>query len=138
MAEIDDCNVPDVPGIWLIQNAEVTQMKFDFSITLVFSTDVELRISQPFHLIGPQGTSFLDPEEDAVLLSPCLEMTRARVTSVAVSPTGTLTLGFANSLILEVEASPDFEAWEWTAPGGVLAVCRPGGELTTWSGVPEP
>ena len=61
-----------------------------------------------------------------------LPMLNEVVTDASVEDSGRLVLAVGGAR-LRCEALEQYEAWNYSAPDGVLVVCRPGGELSIWS-----
>ncbi|WP_420838076.1 DUF6188 family protein [Antrihabitans stalactiti] len=53
--------------------------------------------------------------------------------SATTSEDGTLEIEFGNDVRLVVRPDNSYKAWTLAGPSGIIAVCTPGGGLTTWS-----
>lgn len=65
-------------------------------------------------------------------LGPALGLFGAVVRSAKAFDGGKLEIVFNDDQRLDVESDPDYEAWEIVAPGGMRAICAPGGEVAVW------
>jgi hypothetical protein len=110
----------------------VTAVRFDYAVTI--STDTyELRIETEFILENPEvGRVLVDPEDvgpRATALLGCLHRAVEEIHFAAHSP-----LVFrAGDVVIEVAPHDEFEAWTLAGEDGLIAVCNPGGTLSTWA-----
>jgi hypothetical protein len=98
----------------------VSRVVLDFAVTITTYEGFELRIES-----GLQSThQVMESLHERAILS------------ASASQEGTLTVEFDGDF--EVVVSPDqsYEAWTLAGPHGIIAVCTPGGGLTTWSTQP--
>lgn len=117
-----------------IVGQSVERVAFDFAVTLITDDGAEIRIETAFTLRTPNGASaVIDPAEPgdpaAVLTSVLHEMITG---ATANDATGSLDLEFVHGGRVEVLPSDAYEAWSFTAQGGVRAVALPGGGLSIW------
>jgi hypothetical protein len=96
---------------------------------------VALRIEGPFTLKGKQLSRVMDPGVPTEL-GLAIALVRGTVKRARASSGGRLSIIFEDGRDVTVEPSEDFEAWELSGPQGVKAVCRVGGGVSTWGGVP--
>jgi hypothetical protein len=54
------------------------------------------------------------------------------VHSARASADGRLDIAFAGGRTLSVQPDARYEAWEIYGPGGMRAVCTPGGAISVW------
>jgi Family of unknown function (DUF6188) len=100
------------------------QLHFTGGITVTFGGPIEVAAAPD----GPVVPFGLD---GVALLLPLLN---GEVTHVGVSDDGALFLTVGGTT-LRCGADPDFEAWNYTGPGGRRVVSMPGGELAIWDAI---
>jgi hypothetical protein len=111
-------------GQWLAQlcvGAGDAQLRFanDFEVTFEGPIAVASAVSAPAMPNALDGVALLLP------------LLNGEVTDVGVSDDGALSLTVGGT-ILRCGADPDFEAWNFTRPGGERVVSTPGGALAIW------
>jgi hypothetical protein len=95
----------------------------------------EFQVESPAVIDGTDGTSRIDPGDDATADS-CEEVEiLGTIEAATAGATGELRLVVrtaAGRTTVTVAADPDFEAWTLVTGSGARVVCAPGGELVTW------
>lgn len=99
--------------------AEV-QLRFEDGLGVQLEAGVEVGDSAAVDPFSSAGVTALLP------------LLNRDVAAAHVEPSGGLALTIGASS-LRCAASQQFEAWNFTGPGGVLVVALPGGELAVWS-----
>ena len=92
----------------------------DFAVTITTREGFELRIESDFDFTH-ESLASIDGRT---------------ILSARASDDGTLTVDFDNNARLVVRPDLSYEAWTLAGPDGIIAVCTPGGGLTTWSTQP--
>jgi hypothetical protein len=117
-------------------DATVTRISLDWGVTLTIGStepQIDVRIEQPFELTDPSGTSVrLVPEGDTLAMSPVLRMSRRTVERMDAFNDGRLEIAIADGMVVRVESSDAYEAWEISGSGGFRIVSTPGGGLAVW------
>ena len=122
-------------GHWVapIAGQLVTQLRFDYAVTLLFEGGLDVRIEHPFVVRWTDGSELtMDPESDHESLAPVLRLRRATAVGGRAFDDGRLELAFAGGSRLSVGAGKQYEAWQFSGPQGALVVSVPGGALATW------
>jgi hypothetical protein len=65
-------------------------------------------------------------------LGPAVGLFGQVVRSATASARGELEIAFEDGRVLSVQPDDRYEAWEIYGPGGMRAVCTPGGEVSVW------
>lgn len=118
-----------------LDGTEVSQLVFDFQITIFFSDSSSVGLECPFSISRVDGTDVLiDPEGPKSTLVPVLELHTLQVRN-GVAIAGALILNFENGATLRCEPSEYYEAWSYSGPrkDPERIVSTPGGELGVWS-----
>jgi hypothetical protein len=121
-----------------LDGLDITRCVVDHALSLeAVQADgpVALRIEGPFSLKDGASNHVMDPSAPAQL-GPAVALVHSSVKRARVSAEGRLSIQFKDGREVTVDPSDDFEAWELSAPQGVKAVCRVGGGVSTWGGVP--
>ena len=117
-------------------DANVTRISLDWGVTLTIGStepQIDVRIEQPFELTDSSGTSVqLVPEGDPLAMSPVLSISRRTVERMDAFNDGRLEIAIADGMIVRVESSEIYEAWEISGSGGFRIVSTPGGGLAVW------
>lgn len=115
-----------------LRDQSIEHQNFGYTFSLLTAGGYEISIETEFTLtMGHQSFRF-SPEPAIANSAPLAALVGQAITSAVAENNGTLTVEFANGDRLVVEPSPAYEAWTVAGPGGVEAVCMPGGELATW------
>jgi hypothetical protein len=131
MAEVASARRGDVA--LLLQDSDVIQIRVDYAVSFVFSSDMILRISGAIHFAASGSHTDVEPEGEPAQLAPLLAVRSKRVTDATLTEAGAITVTLTDDIVIAVEPSPTFEAWELSGPDGTLVVCPPGGGITMWS-----
>ena len=119
------------PSVDLV-GAVVTQLRFDYGVTIALGDDVALRIETGFELTAPDTEPvLLDPEHDLGRMGSLLLLHR---TTVTADTSGDLSLAFSDGSALRCWPDDRFEAWKLSFADGRLYVCLPGGDVSVWAG----
>lgn len=109
----------------------VEQLRFDYSVTLVFDADAEIRISSPFEVLDAAGEALpVDPEAltiEAVAL--IMSALHKDVCSVFITDGAVLRIELAGGLVVRALPSERYEAWSFGLPDGSQLMSYPGGEI---------
>ena len=96
---------------------------------------ITLTIEGPFTILQNGERRAQDPTSPADL-GPAIGLVRGLIRKARASTNGRLAVAFEDGRNINVEPNEDFESWQLSAPGGVRAVCRAGGGVSTWGGAP--
>jgi hypothetical protein len=122
------------PSVDLV-GAIVTQLRFDYGVTLALDASTHLRIETTFELVTPDGVATtLDPEQDLDRMGALLPLHRTRVAEFAADTSGDLAITFSDGSVLRCRPDDRHEAWALSLADGRLYVCTPGGEVAVWAG----
>ncbi len=126
-----------VPGsvnsLPLDNGSEVTQVRFDFAVSLLFEDGAVLRIENRFVLDGDHGRSFIDPEAPGSLAANLAGLHKSLVTTTTIFQDGRLVLQFSTGETIEVPSHERYESWAFLgSASGVQLVCVPGGAIAAW------
>lgn len=118
-----------LPGV----SGEVIRISFDYAVTLSLEGGGEIRIEAPF-VLSTEGRLIarVDPVSIGEAASDVLSLLHLRVEAADVTDGGVLSIRLAGSRTVAVEPDERYEAWSYTDRSGVMAVCSPGGSVTTW------
>ena len=115
------------------RDATVNLIQIDFRLSLFLAdpqNEATIVIETPCRLKTRDTSVVLRPAETSTL-APILPFFNARVTGVAIRSTGALKLYFRGGPTLEVDADPNYEAWQLASSTmGLLFVCSPGGAVS--------
>ena len=109
-------------------------VRMDFRVLLYTEENWEFQLSGDTYLTNPRvGTVLIEGQEELTEDVPpeLKRLIGQQISSVLVSASGDLAINIGDTQ-LSVRADPDYEAWELGGPRGVIILCGPGGELTTW------
>lgn len=125
-----------VDGGWRlpIEQRCVSRCILDHAFVLEFHEGQEIaivRIEGAF-TIHDQGRAFRLNPACPLELGPALALFGKVVHSAMASAGGTLDLVLGEGVNLSVEPDAHYEAWEVAGPGGMRAVCTPGGAVSVW------
>ncbi len=122
------------PSVDLV-GAVVTQLRFDYGLTIALGDDVSLRIETAFEHMAPQSEPVqLDPETDLARMGSLLLLHRSRITAFSADTSGSLSIAFSDGSGLRCWPDDRFEAWKLSFADGRLYVCQPGGDVSIWAG----
>ncbi len=106
---------------------------FDFAVSLRRGDGLLIRIEEPLVLRTPGCSDVLiDPEGDVNALAPLLRLIRDELTGGLARSDGVLELTFSSGDSITVDSCSAYEAWQISAPDGLLLVSLPGGGLAEW------
>ncbi|MBI1377991.1 MAG: hypothetical protein GC157_11010 [Frankiales bacterium] len=116
---------------WLVQHSEVSQVKIDWAVTLLFLEGFEIRIAAPYVLTLPGREPLtIDPEDDPRLGVELLPLSRLVGAACTMFKSGELTIHFDNDIHLHVPLShTPYEDWQLSTREGRLFIAAPGGQL---------
>lgn len=124
---------------WILPVAglAVTQVAFDFAVSITLNAEAVLRIESPFRING----QLVDPEGETSQLAPALALVRATARSGWADDNGSLEMTFDGGRRIEVPPGDAYESWQYAGDRDLL-VSRPGGDLGHWgrsgySGAPD-
>ncbi len=123
-----------------IEQRSVSRCIVDHAFTLEFHVAEEtvgVRIEGAFSVLDQGRIHGLTPTAP-IKLGPALGLFDQVVRSATVSVRGKLDIAFEDGRVLTVEHDDDYEPWEIYGPGGMRAVCTPGGTVTVWQSVEAP
>jgi hypothetical protein len=117
-----------------IAGQSVERISFDYAVTLQTDGGAEIRIETEFSLRMPSGeVDVVEPERLGGGAERLTAILHEMITGASVAESdGTLVLEFVNRVELQVSSSEAYEAWTFTAPGGLKVVALPGGGVTSW------
>lgn len=127
--------IPTASSFELALSAEdVSQVRFDHAVTLVFGGGATVRFETGFSLREAAGARVRVPsdaieEPDRSLFVPVMQLLGQIVSAATAFPSGELTITFDNGAAIACPPHPDFEAWEYVGPDGRLIIATPGGEI---------
>lgn len=119
---------------WVVPIADllVTQLRFDFAVTLIFEEHFHVRMEGVI-VLSPGGSgSVIEAEGDVDQLVPLLRLKTATVREGLAFKDGRLELTFTDGSRLVAPAGQAYESWQLAGPHGLLIVSVPDGGLTIW------
>jgi hypothetical protein len=117
-----------------IESIPVTRFLIDYGLTLQFSLveeTFEIRIESTFSVIEADIMHTLVPSSQSAL-GPALKLFGKVVRTAFASEAGELSIIFEDARFLSIKPDARHEAWEFVGPGGMRAVCAPGGKVSVW------
>jgi hypothetical protein len=118
-----------------VTGTAINQCCFDFAVVLRLGTGEamwEIRISQPFLVVTPDGTEQLVVPEEPARVEVVLALLRLTVKEAIAYKDGRLELRLAGGTVVQVPPDEGFEAWEAAGPDGMQVIGLPGGDLAVW------
>ena len=116
-----------------LRDATVHLIQIDFRLSLFLAdppNEATIVIETPCRLKTRDTSVVLRPGEP-LTLAPILPFFNARVSAVAIRSTGARKVYFRGGPALEVDADPNYEAWQLAfSTTGLLFVCSPGGAVS--------
>ena len=88
-----------------------------------------IRIETDFTLVDANSGRSLASE---IVRSEVASSLSGRVDAVTWNDDAVMSVRYESSVVVELAADPDYEAWTVTDPAGALVVSMPGGGLTTY------
>jgi hypothetical protein len=117
-----------------IEHRGVSRCAVDHAFVLEFHEGAEstvVRIEGEFTIVERGQACRLTPSEPRGL-GPAVALFGQVVSSARVSEKGRLEIAFDDGRSMRVEPDTRYEAWEFFGPGGMRAVCAPGGTISVW------
>ena len=125
---------------WTFENQPVTQLcvhRTSCSLeSWTLQALLEIRLSAPFRLSLPDGTSRAIDPEASEQVAPLLTLIGRAVTYLTVTRAGSLEVGFGDGSVLSTESHLRHEAFQVNGGGaleGLQYLARPGGGVP-WAG----
>jgi Family of unknown function (DUF6188) len=118
-----------------IAGMSIDQCCFDFAVVLRLGVGAdmwEIRISQPFAVIGPDGSEQLVVPEHHAHLQAVLGLLRHEVEEAVGYKDGRLELNLVGGASVQVPPDEGYEAWEAAGPEGMRLIGLPGGDIAVW------
>lgn len=121
----------------VISQNTVQSVQHDFTLILQLSGQHFIAISSPVTITQNDKRITLSPEDDPdEHFEPIRNLVGRTVVTGEVDDRGGLHITFDGGTALEVQADPEYEAWNVAGPRGSLVVSMPGGQLGIWSAEP--
>ena len=115
-----------------IAGQQLTQIRIDHRLALLFQSGAELSISGNGSLTGAGRREDFAPERLVNVLA-ALALLWDSVVAAEATADGSVAVSFSKDRVLTVMPDPDYEAWEFVdGDGGLRLVSLPGGGLATW------
>lgn len=109
---------------------QVSQIRIDFAVGLLFEDEALLRIETPFEVFEPTSQKTLvDRTSGDSCLGPTLGLFGRTLRKGDVYENGDLRLEFNDSSTLLVRSDSRYEAWTYARRNGETVVAIPGGGL---------
>ena len=132
-------NVIEFEDFWIfpVENLTVSQLRIEYSMGINLWTSQEFYfnvvIEAPFQFINSNQEMIRVTPETLEGVCSILDILHETVQSAIAYKNGTLELVFKNGH--RIIAKPDYmyEAWNISGPAGLLFVCKPNGEVESWS-----
>ena len=125
---------------WTFENQPVTQLcvhRTSCSLeSWTLQALLEIRLSAPFRLSLPDGTSRTIDPEATEQVAPLLTLIGRAVTYLTVTRAGTLAVGFGDGSVVSTESHVRYAAFQVNGGGaleGMQYLARPGGGVP-WAG----
>jgi hypothetical protein len=117
-----------------IEQRGVSRCIVDHAFALEFHEGEQsavVRIEGTFAILDQGRVHRLTPSAPKEL-GPAVGLFGQVVRSATASARGELEISFEDGRVLSVQPDARYEAWEIYGPGGMRAVCTPGGEVSVW------
>lgn len=118
-----------------IAGMAIDQCCFDFAVVLRLGSGAamwEIRISQPFAVVGSDGTEQLVLPEEHSHVEAVLALLRHEVEEALGYKDGRLELKIVGGASVQVPPDEGYEAWEAAGPDGMKVIGLPGGDIAVW------
>lgn len=115
-----------------LRDQSIEHEDFGYTFSLLTTGGYEISIEADFTLAMTHQSLRFSPEPSNTDSEELAALVGQSIVSATAENSGRLAVEFANGDRLIVEPDPAYEAWTVAGPGGVEAVCMPGGELATW------
>jgi hypothetical protein len=122
---------------WLLplSGRQVDRCTLDYRFGLNFyggDDEAAIIVEGAFRLLDNEDVLEMDATQPAEL-GPAFALVRRVVRTARATETGRLEVLFEDGSRLIVEPNEQFEAWEMYGPGGIRAICMPGGDIAIWN-----
>ena len=117
-----------------IDHCSVGRCVVDHAFALEFhdgAASMVVRIECDFTIIERGQAHRFTPSEPRGL-GPAVALFGQVVYSARALVDGTLIVTFEDGRVMSVAPDTSYEAWEFFGPGGMRAVCAPGGTISVW------
>lgn len=115
-----------------IRLQSIDRQAFGYIFSLITSEGYNIDIETEFTLNTANRYLRFSSESATAESEPLVALVGQSLASAIAEKDGTLELRFSQGDRLRVGPNPDYEAWTIAGPGGIEAVCMPGGELALW------
>ncbi len=135
MSDIPWSGPTSFPSDGPIGGQTVTQVLFDYAVTILFEGGQQLRLETAFQL-GAAGVQpvTVAPEDSLQAAALILGVLHSSVTNAVLQESGQLELEFSSGEILTIGPDESYEAFTFNGSHGELLVALPGGGLTFFFG----
>lgn len=113
----------------------VNRCIIDFAFTLHLvrgEEDAYLHIETPFECTLPAARSQCNPIGNPAGLGPALSILRHSIKTALAAHNGSLHITFDGMIAIHVSSHPEYEAWNFNGPDGLLIVSLPGGGISAF------
>ena len=112
-------------------DAPVTQLRFDFAVTLISLDDFNVRIEVPFRYRHKDAELTIDPEVLSTA-GTLLDLHHAQLQRVDVHRSGQLQVSFSSDRDLTVGPHPHYESFSLHIAPGYMFIGEVGGGIGTY------
>jgi hypothetical protein len=122
-----------VEGEWVFafDDPLVTQLRVDYTFSLLLRDGTHIWIGQPFELVGTDGSAVWVPPGDVVHeVGAALPLFNMSVREAKALSTGELRIGFVEGPQITVPVNEHYESWGVTLPAGEMLIGTPGGGIS--------
>lgn len=109
-----------------VRSRSVATVHLDFDLSVEFDDGSVMAFSEV-----TVGATLFDEDNQVEGLRALASYVGAVCVGSDVSPSGDMTLRFADNAPLSAAPRDNVESWEYTAPDGSTVICLPGGEIDT-------
>lgn len=122
--------VDDRPRFAAFSGQTLTQLRFDYAVTLLGSDGDRLRIEAPITVRVAGFDALVRADDCATSGAIMLGLLHQVCVSAGLADDATLTMTFENGDHLIVHPDPDYEAWSLNRADGSMLVAGPGDRLS--------
>ncbi|RFA06820.1 hypothetical protein B7R21_18410 [Subtercola boreus] len=123
------------PCIVPVVGQTVTQVLFDYAVTILFEGGQQLRLETAFQLGAARVQPVtVAPEVSLQAAASILGVLHSSVANAVLEESGQLVLEFSSGETLTIGPDESYEAFTFNGSHGELLVALPGGGLTFFSG----